>query len=94
MPFTIHATINMKFQLLVDINLQLDLNTWTCGCRRWNLTGLIFHHAIFVMNKIGHHPIDYIHVTYFAKAYRKYYSNKSFEMFFSLPFSLLSYYFA
>ena len=59
---------------------SVDLNTRTCGCRRWDLTGIPCHHAICAMNRNGVDPVDYVDVVYSVKTYRACYSGIVYPM--------------
>ncbi|WOH01021.1 hypothetical protein DCAR_0520399 [Daucus carota subsp. sativus] len=59
---------------------SVDLNTRTCGCRRWGLTGIPCHHAICAMNRNGVDPVDYVDVVYSVKTYRACYSGIVYPM--------------
>ena len=52
----------------------VDLNKGTCGCRRWDLTGIPCHHAIQSMNRLQQDPYDFVDAAYSVKTYRDAYS--------------------
>ena len=52
----------------------VDLNKMTCGCRRWDLTGIPCHHAIQAMNRLQQDPYDFVDAAYSVKSYRDAYS--------------------
>jgi hypothetical protein len=45
----------------------VDLVKRTCGCRKWDLTGLPCHHAISAIYRASMYPEDYVH-EFFKKA--------------------------
>ena len=55
----------------------VDLNSTTCGCRRWDLTGIPCHHAVCCMNRLQLDPYEYVDAAYSVKTYRDAYSGGS-----------------
>ena len=41
--------------------VAVDLRKHTCGCRKWDVTGIPCNHAVAVIMKIQQHPEDYVH---------------------------------
>ena len=52
----------------------VDLNNWTCGCRRWELNGIPCHHVISAINRLGLDPYDFVDAAYSIKSYAQCYS--------------------
>lgn len=52
----------------------VDLNNWTCGCRRWELNGIPCHHAISAINRLGLDPYDIVDAAYSIISYKQCYS--------------------
>ena len=47
--------------------VAVDLRTKTCGCRKWDVTGIPCNHAVAAITKLKHHAEDYVH-DFFKKA--------------------------
>lgn len=58
----------------------VDLETRTCGCKRWDLTGIPCHHVISCLNRLGYNVEDYVDSCYLTTNYRKAYSGIIFPM--------------
>ncbi|KAI8569475.1 hypothetical protein RHMOL_Rhmol02G0282000 [Rhododendron molle] len=54
---------------------RVDLKNKTCGCRRWELSGIPCVHAIAAYNKLDKDPMDYVHSCYNVQTYLKTYGN-------------------
>jgi hypothetical protein len=39
----------------------VDLRKITCGCRKWDVTGITCNHTISITRKIKQHLEDYVH---------------------------------
>lgn len=52
----------------------VDLRNKTCGCRRWDLTGVPCVHVIACINKVGYDVEDYVDECYSTRNYRNAYS--------------------
>jgi hypothetical protein len=39
----------------------VNLVAKTCGCKKWDLTGIPCNHAVAAIMKIKQHPEDYVH---------------------------------
>ncbi|KAL8514876.1 hypothetical protein ACS0TY_013818 [Phlomoides rotata] len=52
---------------------SVDLEKWTCGCRKWDLTGIPCIHALRVIDCQGLNPEDFTHACYRVSTYRMVY---------------------
>ncbi|XP_074362497.1 uncharacterized protein LOC141702785 [Apium graveolens] len=52
----------------------------TCGCRRWDLSGIPCHHGISCINRLGKNMEDYVDPVYSVERYEKTYSGIIFPM--------------
>lgn len=64
-----------KFEVRTNGGSQygMNLNTASCGCRRWNLTGLPYVHVIAYIDNRGLNFIYFVNACYKKKAYEKAY---------------------
>ena len=51
--------------------VAVDLRKRTCGCRKWDLTGIPCNHAICVIMKLKQHPEDYVNDFFKKPIYRE-----------------------
>ena len=51
----------------------VDLRARTCGCRKWDVTGIPCNHAISVIMKIKQFPEDYVHDFFKLPMYKEAY---------------------
>ncbi|CAM0951235.1 unnamed protein product [Alopecurus aequalis] len=51
--------------------VAVDLRVKTCGCRKWDLTGIPCNHAVAVIMKLKQHPEDYVHDFFKKPMYRE-----------------------
>lgn len=58
----------------------MNLMNKTCGCRRWDLTGIPCYHVISCINKMDYIVEDYVHECYSTKKYKKSYSDVVYPM--------------
>jgi hypothetical protein len=52
----------------------VDLRKRTCGCRKWEMTGIPCAYAHFVITFHGHKPEDYVDHCYSIEMYKKAYA--------------------
>ncbi|XP_010237872.2 uncharacterized protein LOC100825235 isoform X2 [Brachypodium distachyon] len=52
----------------------VNLEAKTCGCRKWDLTGMPYNHAIAAIYKAKQHPEDYVHPFFEKELYLQTYS--------------------
>jgi hypothetical protein len=45
----------------VDTVYAVNLDTRTCGCRKWDVSGIPCNHAISAIYKSKQHPEDFVH---------------------------------
>ncbi|KAH7863402.1 hypothetical protein Vadar_017045 [Vaccinium darrowii] len=66
-----------QFEVVGPNNEQyrIDLEKKTCGCRRWELSGIPCVHAITGYNHLDRDMVDYIHDCYKVRTYLATYSN-------------------
>lgn len=58
----------------------VHLGNRTCGCRRWDLSGIPCHHAISCLNRLGKNVEDYIDSVYSTFHYKQAYSGIIYPM--------------
>lgn len=58
----------------------VDLENKSCGCKRWDLSGIPCHHVISCLIRMGYNVDDYVDVCYSTTNYRKAYSGIIFPM--------------
>ncbi|CAM0882313.1 unnamed protein product [Alopecurus aequalis] len=51
--------------------VAVDLRVKTCGCRKWDLTGIPCNHAVAAIMKLKQHPEDYVHDFFKKPMYRE-----------------------
>ena len=51
--------------------VAVDMNKRTCGCRKWDVTGVPCNHAVSVIMKLKQHPEDYVHDFFKKPMYTK-----------------------
>lgn len=67
---------NDKFQVEgPNEQYRVDLKNKTCGCRRWELSGIPCVHAIAAYNKLNRDPMAHVHDCYNVRTYLSIYSN-------------------
>ncbi|XP_028060052.1 uncharacterized protein LOC114263668 [Camellia sinensis] len=68
---------NEKFEVVGPYGEQykLDLQAWTCGCRKWDLSGIPCAHVVAATNFLGQEPEKYVHQYYKVESYLKMYDN-------------------
>ncbi|KAM0829400.1 hypothetical protein ACQ4PT_066876 [Festuca glaucescens] len=54
--------------------VAVDLRAKTCGCRKWDLTGVPCSHAVAAILKLSQHPEDYVHDFFKKPMYKKAFS--------------------
>ncbi|CAN0843831.1 hypothetical protein LINGRAHAP2_LOCUS4067 [Linum grandiflorum] len=55
------------------MQMVVDLNNWTCTCRKWELSGIPCKHAISCIHMIGDRAENYVHKCYWVENYMKAY---------------------
>ena len=55
--------------------VAVDLRKHTCGCRKWDVTGIPCNHAVAVIMKIQQHPEDYVHEFFKKPMYKETFKN-------------------
>jgi hypothetical protein len=53
----------------------VNLIAKTCGCKKWDLTGIPCNHAVAAINKLKQHPEDYVHDFFKKPMYMEAYKN-------------------
>ncbi|KAL6553495.1 hypothetical protein OROGR_007337 [Orobanche gracilis] len=51
----------------------VNLQQWTCGCRKWDLSGIPCSHACAAIIALDKNPEDYVHNCYWVESYKKAY---------------------
>ncbi|XP_028072842.1 uncharacterized protein LOC114275053 [Camellia sinensis] len=66
-----------KFEVIGPYGEQykLDLQAWTCGCRKWDLLGIPCAHVVAATNFLGQEPEKRVHQYYKVETYLKIYDN-------------------
>ncbi|KAG8366125.1 hypothetical protein BUALT_Bualt17G0043300 [Buddleja alternifolia] len=60
----------------IDCNqYSVDLEKGTCGCKKWDLSGVSCVHAISAITSLGEHIEDYVHQCYRVETYNKFYGH-------------------
>ncbi|GMP31676.1 hypothetical protein CsSME_00005800 [Camellia sinensis var. sinensis] len=54
---------------------KVDLKEWTCGCRKWDLSGFLCVHVVAAANYMDEEPEKYVHHYYKAETYLRIYEN-------------------
>ncbi|XP_028076867.1 uncharacterized protein LOC114278907 [Camellia sinensis] len=54
---------------------KVDLKEWTCGCRKWDLSGLHCVHVVAAANYMDEKPKKYVHHYYKVENYLRIYKN-------------------
>ncbi|XP_028084998.1 uncharacterized protein LOC114286118 [Camellia sinensis] len=68
---------NKQFEVVGSYGEQykLDLQAWTCGCRKWDLSGIPCANVVVATNFLGQEPEKYVHQYYKVETYLKIYGN-------------------
>lgn len=53
----------------------VDLEEWSCACRRWDLTKIPFSHAVAVIRECINDPEEYVDKCYSLDTYLRCYNN-------------------
>ncbi|XP_028065583.1 uncharacterized protein LOC114268592 [Camellia sinensis] len=54
---------------------KVDFKEWTCGCRKWDLSGLPCVHVVVATNYMGEEPENYVHHYYKLETCLRIYEN-------------------
>ena len=54
---------------------KVDFKEWTCGCRKWDLSGLPCVHVVAAANYMSEEPEKYVHHYYKVETYLRIYEN-------------------
>ncbi|CAL5443325.1 unnamed protein product [Camellia sinensis] len=57
---------NEQFEVVGPYGEQykLDLQAWTCACRKWDLSSIPCAHVVAAANFLGEEPEKYVHQYY------------------------------
>jgi hypothetical protein len=59
---------------------SVNLQARTCGCKKWDLTGIPCNHAVSAIAKLKQHPEDYVHDFFKKPMYKAAYQNVIFPV--------------
>jgi hypothetical protein len=54
---------------MAEFTFIVDLNKRTCGCRKWDVTGIPCCHAVSAIQAFNHRPEEYVDHLFKKEAY-------------------------